>query len=464
MSEASEGEASRPRDRTGETLVGKYRLDRLIGAGGMADVYRATHRNGNRVAIKVLHDEHSHNKEIRARFVREGYVANSVEHPGAVRVLDDAVAEDGSVFLVMELLEGETLHAFAKRLTGKLDLRQLVAIMHDLLGVLAAAHAKGIVHRDVKPDNVFLTTAGVVKMLDFGIARMLEPGSASVTGTGRAMIGTPAYMAPEQALGRRRDIGPQTDIWAVGATMFSLLSGEMVHEAETSQEMIVRTGSRPARSLASVAPHVPAEIVGVVDRALAFEGKDRWPDALAMQAALDAAGAGLGTTTEIASSQPSYESAAFAKTRASGPDLTLPAGPSEIRSGPRGTPLGTAPGVSSERAKEPARRSVRVWPVALVASVAFVLTAAAVGLSRHAHAVTSGPAAAPPPLPAITAVAPPSTSEAPAPTISTSVATAPSSSARPPAPPARRSVPAPARPKAHPTPAPTAGSDDLYRP
>lgn len=147
---------SRARERVGATL-GKYVIERLLGVGGMAAVYAARHRNGNRVAVKVLHRELSVDGNIRQRFLREGYVANAVEHAGVVRVLDDDTAADGSVFLVMELLEGETLEARLRR-KGVLDAADVLSLTDQLLDVLAAAHGRGILHRDIKPENLFLTS------------------------------------------------------------------------------------------------------------------------------------------------------------------------------------------------------------------------------------------------------------------------------------------------------------------
>jgi serine/threonine-protein kinase len=150
--------------RLGRVLRGKYRLDRVLGIGGMATVYAATHRNKKRFAIKLLHPELSTRENIRTRFLREGYVANSVDHPGAVAVLDDDVAEDGSAFLVMELLEGSALDELADKHEGrKLPLALALSIGDALLDVLAAAHGKGIVHRDLKPANVFLTNDGRIE-------------------------------------------------------------------------------------------------------------------------------------------------------------------------------------------------------------------------------------------------------------------------------------------------------------
>jgi serine/threonine-protein kinase len=274
------------RSRVGRVLREKYQLVSLLGVGGWAAVYAAVHlRNANRVAVKVLHPQASLEPSLRERFLREGYAANIVDHPGTVRVLDDDVAEDGCVFLVMELLEGETLEARIERCT-RLSVPEVVGITRSLLAVLHAAHQKGIVHRDVKPENLFLTYDGKLKLLDFGVARM---ATASVHRTrSGAIFGTPSYMPPEQALGRTREMDALTDVWAVGATAFRLLSGRFVHEGESGQEMMIRTATSPAPRLASVAPHVPERVARIVDRALEYDRRDRWPSALAMMSALEA--------------------------------------------------------------------------------------------------------------------------------------------------------------------------------
>jgi serine/threonine-protein kinase len=275
----------RARSQLGAVLGGKYRLDALLGVGGMAAVFAATHRNGNRVALKLLHPELMLSTEALKRFLREGYVANRVEHRGTVRVLDDD-RDEKTAFLVMELLEGETVASLVERSGNTLEPRRVLAIADQVLDVLTAAHDKGIVHRDIKPENLFLTHDGTLKVLDFGIARVRE-GSPSVTltRTGSA-FGSPAYMAPEQAAGRAREIDARADLYAVGSTMFGLLSGQFVHEAESAHEMVILTATRPARSLASLGIDFPRPIVDVVDRALAFERDARWSEARAMRRAV----------------------------------------------------------------------------------------------------------------------------------------------------------------------------------
>jgi serine/threonine-protein kinase len=264
----------------------KWRLDALLGVGGMAAVYAATHRNGSRVAVKILHPEISTSPQVKARFLREGYVSNAVGHDGAVRVSDDDTAEDGAAFLVMDLLDGETLEDRRVRFGGRLPEDEVLSMAEQLLDVLAAAHAKGVVHRDLKPENVFLTRTGQVKVLDFGIARLRELSSASTATKGGSTMGTPAFMAPEQARGLWDDVDAQSDLWACGALMFTLLSGRQVHEGRTSNEHLLSAMTNAAPTLESVVPGVGAAVAHVVDRALAFDKSKRWPDARRMQEAV----------------------------------------------------------------------------------------------------------------------------------------------------------------------------------
>jgi serine/threonine protein kinase len=270
--------------RVGSTLRDKWRLDVLLGIGGAAAVYAATHRNGSRAAVKILHSEMSTSTFVRDRFLWEGYVANLVGHDGAVRVIDDDVAEDGSLFLVTELLDGETLEERRVRMGGRMPEGEVLVAAEQLLEVLAAAHAQGIVHRDIKPENVFLTRAGKVKVLDFGIARLRELASANVQAG--AMIGTPAYMAPEHARGLFDEVDELSDVWACGATMFHLLSGRGVHDGSSIHEELANAMTQPAPPLATVQADVGAAIARVIDRALSFTKDMRWPDARAMQAAV----------------------------------------------------------------------------------------------------------------------------------------------------------------------------------
>lgn len=273
------------RSRVGNKIAGRWRLDELLGVGGTASVYAATHRKGKRVAIKILHPDLSANRSFKDRFLREGYVGNMIEHEGAVTVHDDDEASDGSAFLVMDLLDGENLEVRRERKGGRMPPLEVLSLMDDVLDTLRAAHQKGVVHRDVKPENLFLTSSGTVKLLDFGIAHINVPKDPSATLAGVAM-GTPAFMPPEQASARWDDVDEQSDLWSLGATMFTMLTGRYVHEGGTVNESLALAVTQDAPSLASVVSDVPEPIVEIVDRALRRNKAERWASAAEMQMAI----------------------------------------------------------------------------------------------------------------------------------------------------------------------------------
>lgn len=273
--------------RIGTTLCGKWTVDRFIGAGGMADVFAGTHRNGRRVAIKILKPELAVDPALVRRFVREGYVANRVGNPGAVAVLDDDVASDGAPFLVMELLEGETLAELLAR-RGPLPLDEVLRLADEWLGVFAAAHAQGIVHRDIKPDNLFVAADGAAKVLDFGIARLREanPSASQAHSLDGEVIGTPGYMAPEQASGQTALVDARTDVWALAATAFVMLTGQRLQKGDTVQALLVLAITTPVGKTSALSPLVPKAIGEVLDKALAFDKTHRFADAAEFRQAL----------------------------------------------------------------------------------------------------------------------------------------------------------------------------------
>ncbi|MBL9021930.1 MAG: serine/threonine protein kinase [Myxococcales bacterium] len=268
---------SRPRAeaRLGTTISEKWTLERLLGVGGMAAVYAARHKIGRVDAIKILHPEVAATPGWVERFEREARAANLFKHPGAVEVRDLGALEDGVPCLVMELVEGETLGERRRR--EGIESSDVLRFMDELLDVLAAAHDKGIIHRDIKPDNLVIDSMGHLRVLDFGIARL--PGTQA-TKSGTAM-GTASYMPPEQLRGDGVD--PRADIFAVGATMFRLLTGRALHEAESDAELIFKMGTTAAPRLAEVDATLSPELCAVVDRAVSFRREDRYPDARTMQ-------------------------------------------------------------------------------------------------------------------------------------------------------------------------------------
>jgi serine/threonine-protein kinase len=276
--------------RVGTTLCQKWTLEKLLGVGGMAAVYVANHKIGRKDAIKILHRDVAQQPDLLARFEQEAHAVNRFHHPGAVEIRDIDVAEDGSPFLVMELLSGESLGERARRLGG-IPLDEVLRLADELLDVLAAAHARGIIHRDIKLDNLFVQTDGSLKVLDFGIARVRDGMPLKMRTRAGATLGTAPYMPPEQIKGL--EIDARADLFAVGATMFRLIAKRRIHEAKNDTEMLLKMASQPAPPLLSVAPDAPPGVGLVVDRALRFDRDLRYPDALTMQADVRALRAGL---------------------------------------------------------------------------------------------------------------------------------------------------------------------------
>ena len=293
--------------RVGSVIRGKWHIDSVLGVGGMAAVYAATHRNGHKCAIKMLLPSFSSNTQVIQRFLKEGYVANEVNHPGAVAVLDDDVTDDGSHFLVMDFLAGEPFDSVVRAHPEGVDPAVAIRVAHDLLDVLESAHNRGIVHRDIKPENVFILRDGRVKLLDFGIARLRQT-QGTAAGPARTQLGvvmgTPSYMPPEQARGQWDHVDAQSDVWAVGAVLFVALSGKPLRSAPTVNMELAQAMVEPAPPLQSVAPTVSAAVAAVVDRALLFDKSARWSSAREMQQAL---GALLAPQTPAVSPPPAEE-------------------------------------------------------------------------------------------------------------------------------------------------------------
>lgn len=272
--------------RLGTCVLDKWRLDRVIGIGGTAAVFEATHKNGNRVAIKILHADLADHADVRARFLAEGYAANRVAHPGVVTVRDEGTTADGAVFLVMDLLRGQTLAERLERGREPFSVGEVLEIGTQLLEVLGHAHARGIIHRDIKPQNVFLAHDGRVRLLDFGLASVDRAGLGRPSEPG-STIGTPAFMPPEQALGNWAELDGRSDLWSLAATMYLLLSNKPVRERGSATQQLLGAMTRPVPSLGQITA-LPRSLVAVVDRALAFDRDARFPDANSMRLALRA--------------------------------------------------------------------------------------------------------------------------------------------------------------------------------
>jgi serine/threonine protein kinase len=263
---------------------GKWRLEGLLGVGGMAAVYEASHRNGQRAALKILHLEYARDKTICERFLREAYVSNKVGHPATVRVLDDDVTDQQEPFLIMDLLKGTTVRDVWKRAGRTVPIPITLQICERVVDCLIFCHRIGVIHRDLKPANIFVTDDGIVKVLDFGVAQ-LRDASSELTAAGTA-LGTPSYMSPEQAMGLVDKLDGRADLFSVGAMLHALITGHRINNGRTEQEALVMAATKPAGSVARVAPNLPIYVIKLIDRALAWDRRNRFADADEMQRAL----------------------------------------------------------------------------------------------------------------------------------------------------------------------------------
>ena len=254
------------------TQIGAYRVLERIGAGGMGAVWLAEHLAlGRRAAVKVLHPEYSAKPEIVQRFFNEARAATAISDPGIVQVFDFGQHTDGSAYLVMELLEGETLE---KRLTslGRLAIADALRVMHQVASTLGAAHARGIVHRDLKPENIFLVRDSAVlggeraKILDFGIAKLASNAGGLKTST-QAVMGTPMYMSPEQCRGAGH-VDQRSDVYSLGCVLFHLLTGRPLFDAEGVGDIMAMHLREPAPRLSTRTTEMPPEVDDLVARCL----------------------------------------------------------------------------------------------------------------------------------------------------------------------------------------------------
>src|SRR5450432_65484 len=258
--------------------LGAYRIVREIGRGGMGTVWLAEHTMlGRRAAIKVLHPVYSSDPVIVTRFFNEARAATAISDPGIVQIFDFGNHVDGNAYIVMELLEGETLADRLKRYTA-LSVADALRIMRQVATSLGAAHRAGIVHRDLKPENIFIVgdpeAAGGERprIVDFGIAKM-EASSAVKTQTS-AVLGTPAYMSPEQGRGAGH-VDQRSDVYSFGCVLFALLAGHPPFESEGIGELIAMHLREPAPRLSSRASHVPPEVDQLVEMCLAKDPAQR---------------------------------------------------------------------------------------------------------------------------------------------------------------------------------------------
>ena len=268
----------------GRALVGRYHLEARLGHGGMAEVRAATDETlGRRVAVKLLRPDLAQEPSARARFEAEARAAARLSHPNIVTVYDTG-EDDGQPFLVMERLPGRT---FADEIAaGRISVDRAVEVTCAVLSALSAAHEEGILHRDVKPGNVLLTTEDVPKVADFGIAKTAGAAATTATLTGE-LLATPAYLAPERLTGEAAS--PASDLYAAGVLLYEALAGQTPYPARTPAALLRAISEGDAEPLLARRDDVPPAVVAVVERAMARDPSQRFPSADAMAAALDAA-------------------------------------------------------------------------------------------------------------------------------------------------------------------------------
>jgi serine/threonine-protein kinase len=382
--------------RVGTVLAETYEITDLLGQGGMGAVWTARHLRlpGKRVAIKVLLGVAANDREQYARFRREAEIASRIGHPNIVTVHDFNVLPSGTPYLVLEFLEGEDL---AQRLLrGRLALPQALGIARQIGSALHAAHKADVVHRDLKPGNVFLMATEIggelvdqVKVLDFGISKIR--GSQTVQTQDSVLLGTPQYMAPEQALGKNAEIDARTDIFALGAIVYEMVSGRPAFMGNTLAEVVFKVVYDKHPALAEVAPEVPRNVADAVEQALAKDPAQRFSDVGAFINALT--GRPLQTLDRARTKNPALE--AFASTQAASPS-----GAGVVTTGARGeltpaippTSTGARPGSSGGK------------KAAFIAGALLAVVGGTIGVMKLTQ--KPPPVAPPPPVSATTTLPP----------------------------------------------------------
>ncbi|MBK7857456.1 MAG: serine/threonine protein kinase [Archangiaceae bacterium] len=291
----------------GSKVSDTYEVVRLIGRGGMGEVWLARHLRlpGKQVAIKVLHTRAGGlSTEALARFKREAEVATRIGHPNIVEVHDYNTLASGAPYLVLEFLQGESLAARLR--FGAMPFDEVTALIRQVGSALDASHRAGVVHRDLKPDNIFLVPGpmGVqVKVLDFGISKVVA--SSTLQTAEEVLVGTPQYMSPEQAVGHNKDVGPQTDVFALGSIAYEMLSGQPAFTAESVAKVVFRIAYEQHTPLAQVKPGLPERAYTAVERALQKDKALRYDSIAAFIAELTGQPVPRTQPPATASSEPS---------------------------------------------------------------------------------------------------------------------------------------------------------------
>ena len=390
----------------GRAIAGKFVIERLLGAGAMGAVYRAHQTALERpVAIKVMHGGLAADPTYAARFQREAKAASRLDHPNLIRVLDYGQEADGLLYIVMEYLDGRDLFAVLVE-EWPLSHERIVDVLSQTLSALAEAHDAGVLHRDLKPENIMLlrrkaedgTPVDLVKVCDFGIAKLVEPGTESqpspapmgrkLTSAG-LVVGTPEYMSPEQARGESFDV--RSDLYSVGVILYQLLSRRLPFEGKTPIDVVFKAMHEPPPPLSSVGPTVAPGLEPVCEKAMSKRPEDRFQNAREMRAALKNAQQ-LSRQLVIGPDGPPSLSVAHAPTQA------------EFVSPSASTGGATTEATSSGRG--------RVWAGLAVLAAAAVGLAAFIAMKGGPAAPVAGSILAAPPLDSVENTAPPSTERA----------------------------------------------------
>lgn len=354
----------------GKRLDGRYSIESLVGVGGMANVYRGTDlKTGNQIAVKVLKDEFLDNEELVRRFKNESKAISILSHPNIVKVYDVSVT-DKLQYIVMEYVDGITLKEYLKQRGGALTWKETVHFATQILSALQHAHSKGIIHRDVKPQNIMLLADGSIKMMDFGIARFSRAQSQTVSDKA---IGSVHYISPEQAKGERTDA--RTDIYSVGVMLYEMLSGRLPFDGDGAVSIAIMQISEKPKPLAEIAPQTPAGLRQITEKAMEKDPDKRYQSAQEMLAAI-----------EEFKRNPSIQFAYEYRSAEDNPERNINRVVSNTKPSPKSTSIHTGdarrvgtsnPGRSkSAQKKKRASKGFSLLPIFFGMAVAFVIGAA----------------------------------------------------------------------------------------
>ena len=354
----------------GKRLDGRYSIESLVGVGGMANVYRGTDlKTGNQIAVKVLKDEFLDNEELVRRFKNESKAISILSHPNIVKVYDVSVT-DKLQYIVMEYVDGITLKEYLKQRGGALTWKETMHFATQILSALQHAHSKGIIHRDVKPQNIMLLADGSIKMMDFGIARFSRAQSQTVSDKA---IGSVHYISPEQAKGERTDA--RTDIYSVGVMLYEMLSGRLPFDGDGAVSIAIMQISEKPKPLAEIAPQTPAGLRQITEKAMEKDPDKRYQSAQEMLAAI-----------EEFKRNPSIQFAYEYRSAEDNPERNINRVVSNTKPSPKSTSIHTGdarrvgtsnPGRSkSAQKKKKASKGFSLLPIFFGMAVAFVIGAA----------------------------------------------------------------------------------------